>query len=230
MGGGWRVATPAALLRVVRSGSGVLEKASSYWQWWRFRDLVRQGAVSVGRATYGAPKVYVSRNPRGAPRSGGSVRIGSFCSIASGVEMLTGGNHPTAWVSTFPLNIFFETPLAWRDGHPSSKGDIVVGNDVWIGMGAKILSGVTIGDGAVVGAFSVVSRDVRPYAVVVGSPATEVRRRFSDEQVDQLLRIQWWNWPLEVIAQRIPFLSSEGIEEFLKRWGEGEEADSPPVA
>lgn len=219
MGNVWRKKIPTGLRRPVRSGSEVIEKATRIWNWWRLLDLVDQGTVSVGSYTYGAPKVYVSRNPILGSEATESVRIGSFCSIASGVEILTGGNHRTDWVSTFPLNICFGTGAAWVDGHPSSNGSVIIGNDVWIGLGAKILSGVTIGDGAVVGAASLVSRDVRPYAVVAGNPATELRRRFSDEQVAALLRIQWWNWPVEVIVDRIPLLSSDRVDDFLELWG-----------
>ena len=215
----WREKVPIAFRRTVHSGSQFIEKVSSTWNWWRFLGLVDQGSVSVGAHSYGAPRVYMSRNPGVGLKGRGSVRIGSFCSIASGVEILTGGNHRTDWVSTFPLNVVFGTDAAWTDGHPTSKGDVNIGNDVWIGFGAKILSGVTIGDGAVVGAASLVSRDVRPYAIVAGNPAREVRRRFSDEHVEELLRIQWWNWPADVIAERIPLLSSDRIDDFLKLWG-----------
>lgn len=213
-----RKATSVALQMSVRFGSRLVEKMSRMSQSRAIEDLAKRGVVNLGSYTYGTPRVYASRNPVVGVEPGASVRIGSFCSIAESVEILTGGNHRTDWVSTFPLNIVFGTAAAWRDGHPSSKGDVTVGNDVWIGLGAKILSGVTIGDGAVVGAFSVVSRDVRPYAIVVGNPAREVRRRFSDEQVDKLLRIQWWNWSAEVVAERIPFLSSDRIDDFLERW------------
>ena len=217
-GNTWRKATSVALHPAVRFSSRLVEKMFRLSQSWAIADLAKRGVVSFGSYTYGAPKVYASRNPVVGLEPGASVRIGSFCSIADGVEILTGGDHRTDWVSTFPLNIVFGTAAAWRDGHPTSKGDVIIGNDVWIGLGAKILSGVTIGDGAVVGAFTVVSRDVRPYAIVVGNPAREVRRRFSDEQVEKLLRIQWWNWSAELIAERIPFLSSDRIDDFLQRW------------
>lgn len=217
-GNTWRKVTFVALQPVVGFSSRLVEKMFRLSQSRAIGDLAKRGVVSFGSYTYGTPRVYASRNPVVGLEPGASLRIGSFCSIADGVEILTGGEHRTDWVSTFPLNIFFGTAAAWRDGHPSSKGDVIIGNDVWIGLGAKILSGVTIGDGAVVGAFTVVSRDVRPYAIVVGNPAREVRRRFPDEQVEKLLRIQWWNWSAEVIAERIPFLSSDRIDDFLQRW------------
>src|SRR6202035_4147784 len=97
-------------------------------------------------------------------------------------------------------------------------GDVKIGNDAYIGRGAMVLSGVTIGDGAVVGARAVVTRDVRPYAVVVGNPAREVRRRFSDEVVEALLRIRWWDWPDEVVAERVHELNGLSVEDFVSRY------------
>jgi serine acetyltransferase len=97
---------------------------------------------------------------------------------------------------------------ATLDGHPSSRGDVVIGNDVWLGAGCTVMSGVTISDGAVVGAHAVVDRDVRPYAVVVGNRAREVRRRFDDRTVDRLLELKWWDWNDERVVNSINLLSS----------------------
>ena len=100
---------------------------------------------------------------------------------------------------------------AYEDGQPTTRGDIKLGNDVWVGQGVTILSGVTVGHGAVIGAKAVVARDVRPYVVVVGNPAQEVRRRFPDDQVEAMLELAWWDWPLEKILEHVPELNSPGI-------------------
>jgi acetyltransferase-like isoleucine patch superfamily enzyme len=147
--------------------------------------------------------------------------IGSFCSIAPEVQIQVGGNHHMHTVSTFPFRLRWRLPDALADGMPSSKGDVTVGNDVWIGQGAMILSGVTIGDGAVIGARAVVAADVRPYAVVVGSPAREVRRRFSDEVVHELLAIRWWDWPDDLLKERIDYLNKLPVEAFIERFRAG---------
>ncbi|HEV2071628.1 MAG TPA: CatB-related O-acetyltransferase [Acidimicrobiales bacterium] len=141
--------------------------------------------------------------------------IGDYCSISGGAEILPGGNHNPQWISTFPLRWQFKMLGALQDGLPSSRGPVSIGNDVWIGRAAMILSGVTIADGAVVGARAVVTTNVRPYAVVVGNPAREVRRRFDDATVDRLLKIKWWNWPERVVREATPLLCSENLSEFF---------------
>jgi acetyltransferase-like isoleucine patch superfamily enzyme len=116
--------------------------------------------------------------------------------------------HHPEWVSTFPFRIRFAMPGAYEDGQPTTRGDIEVGNDVWIGYGATILSGVRIGDGAIVGANATVTHNVAPYAIVAGNPATEIKRRFADDQIARLLELEWWNWPLEVILAQVSSLCS----------------------
>jgi acetyltransferase-like isoleucine patch superfamily enzyme len=149
---------------------------------------------------------------------GSRLEIGKFCSIAEDVLILLGGNHRTDWVTTYPFPAITEDwPNAHGiSGHPQSKGDVIIGNDVWIGTGATILSGVTIGHGAVIGARAVVTKSIEPYAIAVGNPATTVRKRFSEDQVSDLLRIRWWDWPNEKIAQHLPLLCSERIEELIR--------------
>jgi virginiamycin A acetyltransferase len=134
--------------------------------------------------------------------------IGKFCSIACGAKFLfTSANHTMKSLSTYPFPIFFEewgldikdVASAW-----DNKGDIVVGNDVWIGYEAVILSGVHIGDGAIIGARAVVTKDVPPYTVVGGIPAKEIKKRFDEETIQKLQQIEWWNWPVEKIRQFLP--------------------------
>ncbi len=143
------------------------------------------------------------------------VTIGAYGSIGN-VEFVVGGNHRVDWVSTFAFRHVLGLPGAASDGCPSSAGPIVVGSDVWIGRDVTILSGVSIGHGAVIGARSVVAKDVRPYAIVVGNPAREVRRRFSDERVEALLASEWWTWPPAEVLSIVDLLNGADIERFLE--------------
>jgi acetyltransferase-like isoleucine patch superfamily enzyme len=178
----------------------------------RLQSLVRAGRVSMGRQTYGLPEVLTFGGDTKT-----CLRIGNYVSIGHDVQFLLGGNHRVDWITTFPLRRRLGLPGAHDDGHPASKGDVVIGNDVWLGLGAKILSGVVIGDGAVVGAHAVVTRSVRPYAIVAGSPAREVRRRFNDEQVERLLKVAWWNWSDSKVRTEVEQLCNPDIEAFLAR-------------
>ena len=177
------------------------------------REAVEAGRATVGRHTYGAATVHYGPGDRA------QVRIGAFCSFAAGVELIPGGAHRIDWVSTYPFRVRWGMEGAGRDGHPAPGRGIAIGNDVWCGRGAMVIDGVTIGDGAVVGANAVVTRDVRPYAFAGGNPAREIRRRFDDAQVDALVAIAWWNWPDELIRERVPALSGGDIDGFLRRYG-----------
>jgi acetyltransferase-like isoleucine patch superfamily enzyme len=165
--------------------------------------------LTMGRHSYGKPYVRAYRADKAR------VSIGNFVSIAEEVTFLVGGEHRPEWVTTFPLRAMLRLPGAWADGHPATRGEINVGHDVWIARGSTILSGVTIGNGAVIGASSVVRRDVRPYAIVMGNPAREVKRRFNDEQVEQLEALRWWDWPDERIKASVDLLNGASVEEFL---------------
>ncbi len=133
--------------------------------------------------------------------------IGKFCSIACGAKFLMrSANHSLASLSTYPFPIFYEEwgldvrdiTAAW-----TPKGDIVIGNDVWIGYEAVVMAGVTIGDGAIIGARAVVTRDVPPYTIMGGVPAKEIRKRFPDETIGKFLKLRWWDWPEEKIQRYI---------------------------
>lgn len=141
--------------------------------------------------------------------------IGRFCALATGVQfIMNGANHALGGFSTFPFGIF---PGAWRDGFDPAlyatgyRGDTNVGNDVWIGMEATILPGVTIGDGAVVAAKSVVTKEVPPYAIVAGNPARVVKMRFPAATVERLLAIAWWNWPVDKVTRNIAAITGADI-------------------
>lgn len=138
--------------------------------------------------------------------------IGKFCSIACGAKFLfNSANHTLTSLSTYTFPIFFEEwGLDKKDVADAwdNKGDIIIGNDVWIGYEAVILAGVTIGDGAIIGARAVVTKDVPPYTIVGGVPAKPIRKRFSEEIVSALLELRWWDWPREKIARNIQAIQS----------------------
>ena len=142
--------------------------------------------------------------------------IGKFCSIACGAKFIfNSANHTLRSLSTYIFPVLFEEwgldvdriPEAW-----DNKGDIVVGSDVWIGYEAVILAGVTIGDGAIIGSRAVVTKDVPPYTIVGGVPAKPIRKRFSDQEITQLLELRWWDWPQEKIAASIDAIQSGNLE------------------
>ena len=143
--------------------------------------------------------------------------IGKFCSIACGAKFIfTSANHTLKSLSTYPFPIFFEEwgldsaniTEAW-----DKKGDIVIGNDVWIGYEAVILSEVTVGDGAIIGARAVVTKDVPPYAIVGGIPARYIRRRFDEKTVTKLMELKWWEWSDEKIKENLSAIQSGRINE-----------------
>ena len=141
-------------------------------------------------------------------------KIGKFCQIAAGVEfVMNGANHQMNAVSTFPFYIF----EGWNQTAPPLsemplKGDIVIGNDVWIGQNSVILPGVHIGDGAIIGLNSVVGSDIPAYHIAAGNPAKMIRKRFDDELINLMLKWQWWNYNIEEIDQFIPILSAGDLD------------------
>lgn len=143
------------------------------------------------------------------------LRIGKFCSIACGAKFLfNSANHTLRSLSTYPFPLFYE---AWGHGmNPAeawdNKGDIVIGNDVWIGCEAVILAGVTVGDGAVIGTRAVVTKDVPPYTIVGGIPARPIRKRFPEPEIARLLALKWWDWPVERIAESIRSIQSGRLD------------------
>lgn len=143
--------------------------------------------------------------------------IGKFCSIACGAKFLfNSANHTLSSLSTYPFPLFFdEWGLEKADVASSwdNKGDIAIGNDVWIGYEAVIVAGITIGDGAIVGARAVVTKDVPPYTIVGGVPARPIRKRFNDETISLLLELQWWNWPRDRIARNIRAIKAGQIDQ-----------------
>lgn len=146
--------------------------------------------------------------------------IGKFCSIACGTKFLFNcANHSLKSLSTYTFPLFYEewgleksdVATAWDD-----KGDIIIGNDVWIGYEAVIMAGVHIGDGAIIAARAVVTKDVPPYTIVGGTPTKEIRKRFDTETVEHLLKLKWWDWPVEKIRQWLPHLTQGNLDKLRK--------------
>lgn len=145
---------------------------------------------------------------------GDKLIIGKFCMIASDVKfIMNGANHLTQAVSTYPFAIFgngWEHAMEGKS-YPQ-KGDLVIGNDVWIGYNATIMGGVKIGDGAIIASNSTVVKDVAPYSIVGGNPAQEIKKRFSEEKIKKLLALKWWDWEIEKITQNIQNLTGSDFE------------------
>ena len=143
--------------------------------------------------------------------------IGRFCSIGCGAKFLfNSANHTVSSLSTYPFPLFFEEWELEKKNVTDSwdnKGDIIIGNDVWIGYEAVIMAGVTIGDGAIIGARAVVTKDVSPYTIVGGIPAKSIRKRYSEETIDLLTELKWWDWPENRIAQNLHAIQAGKLNE-----------------
>lgn len=189
------------------------------FQWRRLRDvwwgtdeavmrrLMKAGRVVYGAQSYGVPTIQVF------PHDESRLIVGNYCSI--GGTYLLGGQHAITHVTTWPLRINWGLEGAGTDGMPAVRGDIVVGSDVWTGYGSWILSGITIGHGAVVATNAVVTKDVPPYAIVGGNPAKIIRYRHTEEQREALLDIRWWDWPEDEIRAAVPYLANDDIDAFI---------------
>ena len=178
-------------------------------QYYEYKRLCDAGTLHVGKHTYGLPMIDAYKG------SEHRVFIGSYCSIAKNVVMVTGGIHPLDWVSTYPFRAQWNLSGAFEDGMPTSNGDIVIGSDVWIGTDVMIMSGVTIGHGAVIAARSVVTRDIPPYSLAGGVPAKVIRTRFDADTIARLLEIKWWEWDEGRVRSSIPLLSGADIRQFI---------------
>ena len=178
------------------------------------KPTIKNPSIIVGDFTYIADSDFESHVTHFYPWSRDNLIIGKFCQIAAGVEfVMNDANHKMNAVTTFP----FYTFEGWEMNIPDPsemtfKGNTVIGNDVWIGQNAVILPGVHVGDGAIIGANSVVGSDVASYTIVIGNPAKVLRKRFDDELIGLLLKFKWWDKSIEEINALIPILTSSDLE------------------
>lgn len=170
--------------------------------------------IEVGKYSYYDGKNFASRVTHHYDFLGDKLIIGKFCQIGHNVEfVMNGANHQMNSASTYPFYIF----KGWEQEPPKKedlpyKGDTIIGNDVWIGQNVTFLPGVHVGDGCIIGANAVVASDISPYSVVVGNPAKVIRKRFDDEMIQLLEKLQWWNLPINKIQKIIPLLSNSDIK------------------
>lgn len=190
------------------------------------KNVITAPNIIVGDYTYYddalAPTEFEKNNVLfNYPEFGDKLIIGKFCSIASGTKFIMGSaNHWLGSVTTYPFNVFGGS---WQENTPDHmsqlpfKGDIVIGNDVWIGRESIIMPGVKIGDGAIIAAYSVVTKDVEPYSVVGGNPARFIKKRFNDELIELLLEFKWWDLPPEKLVAVLPLLCDFDLEKVTKK-------------
>ncbi|EQF24119.1 bacterial transferase hexapeptide family protein [Clostridioides difficile CD160] len=184
------------------------------------RENIEVGDYTIYNDFYNDPRDFEKNNVLyHYPINNDKLIIGKFCSIACNSKFLmTSGNHTMKSQSTYTFPIFYEEwgldvshiTDAW-----DNKGDIVIGNDVWIGYDSIIMSGVHIGDGAIIGTRAVVTNDVPPYSIVGGIPAKVIKKRFSDDTISKLLEIKWWNWPYKKIQSNIQYIQSGNIDKLV---------------
>lgn len=177
------------------------------------RHNKRYSAYEIGEGTYGYPEIVFYD-------AGAKLKIGRYTQIAPKVTILLGGEHHHDWVSAYPFSLLIDEAKD-LPGYPFHKGDVVIGNDVWIGYDALILSGVKIGDGAVIAARSLVTKDVEPFSIVGGIPAKHLRFRFSADLIKSLSEIAWWNWSEEEVSRARHLIQSPNIEEFIQKYSTG---------
>lgn len=190
------------------------------------KNVITAPNIIVGDYTYYddalAPTEFEKNNVLfNYPEFGDKLIIGKFCSIASGTKFIMGSaNHRLGSVTTYPFNVFGGS---WQENTPDHmsqlpfKGDIVIGNDVWVGRESIIMPGVKIGDGAIIAAYSVVTKDVEPYSVVGGNPARFIKKRFNDELIELLLEFKWWDLSPEKLVAVLPLLCDFDLEKVTKK-------------
>lgn len=189
-------------------------------------NLPNRPNVDIGEYTYysdnkKSPEKFYENIEHHYEFLGDRLVIGKFCAIAEGVKfIMNGANHRMDGITTYPFNIFgsgWERVTPTVDQLPF-KGDTVIGNDVWIGEYVTIMPGVKIGDGAIIAANSTVVKNVEPYTIYGGNPAVFIKKRFSDEKIESLLKIQWWNWDEEKIFSNLEKLTSQdGFDEIINK-------------
>jgi chloramphenicol O-acetyltransferase type B len=174
----------------------------------RQKFLKAYPSYELGTGTYGFPMVLDWQQNT-------TLKIGNYCSIARNVEIFLGGSHRMDWVSTFPFAKFYPELNHLTQEFGVTNGNVIIGNDVWLGRDCKIMSGVTIGDGAVVATGAIVTHDVPAFAIVAGIPAKIIRYRFDEATINRLLSIQWWYWPEAEIRKIAPILCKTDFADLI---------------
>ncbi len=185
------------------------------------KNIVKNPNIQIGDYTYYDDFEDVHNFERNVKYhfdfTGDKLIIGKFCMIASDVKfIMNGANHLTNSISSYPFSVFgngWEHAMGGKSF--PNKGDLIIGNDVWIGYNATIMAGVNIGDGAIIAANSTVVKDVPPYTIVGGNPASEIRKRYSSEMIQALLDLKWWDWSIEKISANVQHLTGNDIEAIL---------------
>ena len=197
----------------------VIHPISGYEKEIYVKPTVKNPNIIVGDFTYIADSEFESHVTHFYPWSRGKLVIGKFCQIGTGVEfVMNDANHQMNAVTTFP----FYTLDGWNMDAPQAsdmpyKGNTIIGNDVWIGQNATILPGVHIGDGAIIGASSVIGSNVAPYTIAIGNPAKALRKRFDDELIELLLKFRWWDKSIEEINNLIPILTCSDLDKVSQK-------------
>lgn len=174
-------------------------------------NIIRSPNIIIGDYTYGDPNF---ENNVLFHSNIDQLIIGKFCSIAMGVTcIMNAANHNVKAFSTFPFGACQGWEIGLKGMGNGNKGDTIIGNDVWIGRCATIMPGVIIGDGAIIGANSTVTKEVKPYTIVGGNPAVIIRERFNEEVVNLLLQLKWWDWDIDDITKSIPVLCSNDVKQ-----------------
>lgn len=183
------------------------------------KNIIKNPNIIVGDYTYYDDFEHVENFEKNVKYHfdfvGDKLVIGKFCMIASDVKfIMNGANHLSESISSYPFAIFgngWENAMEGKS-YPN-KGDLIVGNDVWIGYNATIMSGIVIGDGAIIATNATVTKDVAPYTIVGGNPAKEIRKRFDEDTIKKLLAIQWWNWDIATISKNVQALTGGNLSE-----------------
>lgn len=196
------------LLKIIGVSAEKMRLQSYARQQEKFKE--RYPNYAIGEASYGLPIVHDNHE-------GTTLKIGAYCSIASNVQIFLGGQHRTNWVSNYPFPFFFEMDTEYRENYikEGSRGDVIIGSDVWLCANCIILSGVTIGHGAVVANGAVISRNVPPFAVMAGNPAKQIKWRFDEATRNSLLETAWWEWPKDEINHILDKICSPDLTDFL---------------